>query len=121
MKVNYITLGGVDYPMCFSLTASEELSDAFGGLDNISKALGDKDIGNLARAVNTILIILIKAGRTYVEMTGGKTPPELKCKPADLIDVRDPSAVESIFAAISADNSREVEVQLKNAETTQGA
>lgn len=118
MRVSYIELLGQQYPMCFSLTASQELSDKFGGLGAMGEALSSKDIGELAGAVNAILEILLKAGRIYATAAGLDIPPELKCKPGDLIDVTDGSAVQSIFQTIKSDTEREVET--KNVEATPG-
>lgn len=119
MKVSYIELLGKKYPLCFSLSASERLSDAFGGMDKMQEALSDtKDIGKLAKAVDTILTALMDAGNIYCKMANIETPEKLLCRPSDLIDMSDPAAISAIFSAISAGNEREVEVaDSKNAET----
>lgn len=109
MKVTYIELLGQKYPMCFSLTASEELDEYFGGLDKMNVALKNGTVGDIAKAANKILEVLMKAGRMYVTMSGGEVPPKLDCKPGDLIDVTDPKAIEAIFAVMKNDTEREVE------------
>ena len=121
MKVSYIEFLGEKHPVCFSLSASEELSEKFGGLEKMQKNLTSGDIAKVSAAVDAVLTCLMKAGRIYVGAMGGDLPPELPCRPADLIDVTDKSAVESIFAAIQADTSREVETKGKNAKATPGA
>lgn len=120
MKISYIELLGERHPLCLSLSASEELSEAFDGMENMGKALESKDLAVVARAVNTVLTILMRAGRIYVKAVGGELPPELPCRPADVLDMRDGSAIKAIFSAIQSDSSREVEVQTKNGEATQG-
>ena len=120
MRVSYIELLGEQHPMCFSLAASEELSEKFGSLEKMQKEMGSKDISKIAKAFDTILTVLLKAGRIYVSAAGGELPKELPCRPADLIDVTDGEAVKAIFTAISADTSREVEAKGKNARATQG-
>lgn len=120
MRVSYIELLGEQHPMCFSLAASEELSTEFGGLDRMQEALASGDIARVAKAVDTVLDCLLKAGRIYVSATGGELPKELPCRPADLIDVTDGTAVRAIFTAISNDTSREVEAKTKNGKATQG-
>lgn len=118
MKVSYITLLDREYPLCFSLTASQELSDAFGGLDKMTKDLTGKDMGKMVKAVNTTLGILMKAGRIYSEAIGREVPEALPCQPCDVIDMTDPESIKAIFAAINGDTERSVET--KNAKTTQG-
>lgn len=121
MKVSYIELLGEKHPMCFSLAASEELSEKFGGLEKMQKALTGGDIAKVSMAVDAVLSCLLKAGRIYIKATGGELPAELPCRPADLIDVTDKAAVESIFSAIRSDTSREVETKTKNGKATPGA
>lgn len=120
MRVSYVELLGEKHPLCFSLAASEELSEKFGGLEKMQNALESGDITRLAKAVDVVLSCLMKAGRIYVKAMGGELPNELPCRPADLIDVTDGEAVKAIFTAISADTSREVEAKGKNARATQG-
>lgn len=120
MKITYIELLGEQHPMCFSLAASEALAEKFGGLENMDKALSGGDIRATAKAVDTILAVLLKAGRTYVAAMGGELPPEIPCRPADLIDVADGAeAIKSMFSAIKNDTAREVEAKSKNAGATQ--
>lgn len=118
MRVSYIELLGEKHPMCFSLSASEELSSEFGGLEKMQNALESKDIAQVASAVDKVLVCLLKAGRIYVGATGGELPAELTCRPADLIDVTDGEAVKAIFTAISADTTRTVETKQKNGKAT---
>lgn len=120
MRLSYIELLGEKHPMCFSLAASEELSEAFGGIENMQKAVGAKDIGTVAKAVDTILTALLKAGRIYTAAIGDPLPKELPCRPADLIDVTDKDAITAMFSAISDGAAREVEAKPKNADATQG-
>lgn len=118
MKVSYIKLLGRDYPLCFSLTASQELSDAFGGLDKMTKELTGVDMGKMVKAVNTTLGVLMKAGRIYSEAIGQECPEPLPCQPCDVIDMTDPESIKAIFAAINGDTERTVEA--KNTKAAQG-
>ena len=97
MKVSYIELLGEKHPLCFSLAAASEVTEAFGGLENMSKSLSLDDIGKAAKAIDAVLTILMRAGRIYVKASGGELPPELPCRPSDLIDVTDGSAIRAIF------------------------
>lgn len=120
MKVNYIELLGAKHPLCYSLSAMEELCDVFGSLDAMFEEITNDNIGKQVKALNTMLGVLMKAGRIYAEAIGEELPPKLKCKPSDLIDMRDPEAVKAILGVISDDSKREVEAQSKNVETKQG-
>lgn len=120
MKINYVEFLGRKYPMCLSLAATEKLTEAFGGLEQMQKALTIDNIGGAAKAIDTVLGILMDAGRIYATAMGEEVPPELPCRPSDLIDVREGSATRAIFDVIRADSSREVEAETKNGEATQG-
>jgi len=72
MKVTYIELLGERHPLCFSLAASEALDESFGGLDRMTQALSSGSLSQTAKAVDTVLQILMKAGRGYF---GGGAPP----------------------------------------------
>ncbi len=120
MRVSYIELLGQRHPLCFSLTAATEMDEAFGGLESLAERLQTGGIGQMAKSVNTALEILLKAGRIYVSACGGELPEPMPCRPADLIDVTDGTAVTAIFSAISSDTEREVETIPKNGESAQG-
>jgi len=120
MKISYINFLGTDYPLCFSMAASRKLSETFGGFDKMQEKLGSGDVAVLADVVDKILEILMEAGRIYCRMAKLECPEPLACRPSDIIDVSDPAAVSAIFAAMTAGSEREVEVVLKNAETTSG-
>lgn len=120
MRVSYIELLGAKHPMCFSLTAAAEMDEAFGGLDALSERLQSGNLAQQSRAINTALEILLKAGRVYAAASGMKVPEALPCAPADLIDVTDGMAAQSILTTISGDVEREVETVEKNGEAMQG-
>ena len=120
MKVSYVEFLGQKHPICFSLAASEQLVEAFGSMEQFANELDGGDLAKTARAVDITFQILLKAGRVYASAIGEELPPELPCRPADLIDVRDKSAIAAIFAAIRSDTSRTVEVEPKNGEATPG-
>jgi len=120
MKISYIELLGKKYPLCFSLAATEKLNDAFGSMDKMTEAVTSKNVGEMAKAIDTILAVLMEAGRTYCRVTGQECPEPLDCRPADLIDLTDPTAVNAIYSAMAVGKEREVEVSSKNAETTSG-
>ena len=120
MKISYIELLGKKYPLCFSLAASQKISDEFGGMDKMQKALGSKDFGEMAHAIDVVLTTLMDAGRIYCRMANIECPEPMECRPADVIDISDPAAIQAIFSAMTVGNEREVEVSSKNATPTQG-
>lgn len=116
MKITYIELANQQYPLCFSLAASEKLSAEFGGLANMQKIMQNGSESDAIRAIDKILTILMEAGRIYLDACGESVPPPLPCRPADLLDARDPAAVKTIMDTIIGDTEREVEVDAKNGE-----
>lgn len=116
MKITYIELANQRYPLCFSLAASEKLSAEFGGLANMQHAMQSGSESDSIRAMDKILTILMDAGRIYQGACGEPVPPPLSCRPADLLDARDPTAMTAIMDAIICDTEREVEVDTKNGE-----
>jgi hypothetical protein len=117
MKVTYIKLLGEEHPLCFSLSAVEEISNTFGSMEEMQEIiLNDGMTGEKMRAIASLLDILIKAGRRYFKLMDLELPKEIKGSVADLIDIRDPDALNKVFEAIAGDTEREVEATSKNAE-----
>ena len=111
MKLSYIQLGeGEKRPVCFSLSAIEDIEDEFGGIDNMKESL----LAGKVKAINKVLEIMLRAGDAYCRGMGIACPPPLKCRPGDLIDVRDNAIVTQIFDAIKGDTERKVEAKGKN-------
>ena len=111
MKLSYIQLGeGEKRPVCFSLSAIEDIEDAFGGLDQMQKALKAGKV----KAINKVLEIMLRSGEAYCRGMDIPCPPPLKCRPSDLVDVRDNAIITQIFEAITADSERNIETQGKN-------
>lgn len=121
MKMSYIELAGKKHPLRLSLGASEKISDEFGSLDSMQKSLLNKDIsqGDSIRIIDRVLTILMEAGRIYASACGDELPPELTCRPVDLIDASDPVAIQAIISAMKDDTDRTVETEVKNVEATQ--
>lgn len=120
MKVTYVEFLGQNHPLCFSLAASEKILEEFKSLDAMSDAITGDDLANKVHAIDRVLQILMEAGRIYASACGEDLPPELPCRPADLIDVRDPKATHAIFDVMKADTDRTVEAEGKNGEATSG-
>ena len=116
MKLSYVELLGQKHPICFSLAASEELVKEFGSMEHFADALDGNDLAQTAQAVDKTFQILLKAGRIYASAIGEELPPELPCRPADVIDVRDKEPIASIFESVRSDAKRTVETESKNGE-----
>ena len=122
MKVSYIELLGEKHPLCFSLSATEEIVEEFGGTEQMTDAITGGDVLTKLRAVDKVLDVLLRAGRRYCAAAGLEMPEKpLGCRPADVMDVSDPSAVQAIFSTISSDSARTITAAPKNAEPTRGA
>lgn len=111
MKIGYIELGKEKHPMCFSISASEEICERFGSLDGMAKALDDKDTATRLSAIDSVLSIMMDAGRKACEIIGEEIPSPPAFRPADVIDVRD--ALDAIYGTISRDSARTVEAKPK--------
>ena len=107
MKLSYIQLAGEKRPVCFSLSAIEEIMDEFGSLDKMKTEL----TGGNVRAINRVLEIMLDAGAAYCKGMGIDCPPKLQCRPGDLIGVGDTGVMTQIFEAIREDSERSVETQ----------
>lgn len=119
MKISYINLCGKDYPLVFSLAATEKICEEFGDLDGMQKALDSDNMVKKLSATDRVLSILMDAGHVYCSAMGIEVPEKLPCRPADVLDISDPSAISSIFKAIASDTKRDVETQSKNVVPTQ--
>lgn len=121
MRMSYIQLLGEQHPLCLSLTAYEQIDDRFGSFDAMCDKLTGDNPGEIARTVNDVLEILLRAGRVYGSAMGMELPEKLPCKPADVIDVTEGRAVQSIFQAMRGDVKRTVEAEEdeKNGAATQ--
>ena len=115
MRVRYIELKpGELHPLCFNLSATEEIIDAFGTMEAMQDAVVGDDVLRKIKAIDTVLSILLRAGRRYCNEMGIEMPPEIRCRPGDLLDVTDPKAITAIFEALSAGSEREIEAAPKN-------
>lgn len=121
MKVTYIELLGERHPLCFSLSAIEDICDTFGSVEDMQTLLfDDTNTSAKLKTVGKLLDILVKAGRRYFKLAGKELPPEIKGNLADLIDISDPGSITKVFEAINGDAEREIEARpSKNAEAAQ--
>ena len=79
-----------------------------------------QDVGVSYLMTFSFLPILMKAGRIYAAEIGEQLPPELKCRPLDVLDASDPLVLGTVISAIQKGTSRTVETVQKNGEATPG-
>lgn len=107
MKISYVELAGTNHPVCFSLSAIEDIEDEFGSLEGMKTALTSGKV----KAINRVLEIILRAGRAYCDGIGEDCPPPLRCRPGDLIGARDTEIITEILRAMRDDSDRAVEVK----------
>lgn len=120
MKLGYLELLGQKHPLCFSYAAAAELEEAFGSLEAMGDQVDSDKLSVSVPAINTLLEVLMKAGRIYAGAMGEELPPKLPCKPVELIQANQRREVIVAFRTITGHSTREVETAGKNAEATQG-
>lgn len=118
MKTATVTIGGKEYTACFSAYVIAKCEDRAG---SVEKILEEVHSNKLSSAL-WLMAQMLKAGELYEKINGGapnKAPTydELLVNTGleDLNDV----VFNTINETIMAGTSREVEVEPKNAETTQ--
>ena len=123
MELQYIELLGEKQPMCFSMTAAQNLTRKFGSIEEMGEQLMNDDVSIRRDAINDALTELICAGRTYARAKGDPLPPELPCAVADVIDPETVPYVIKILSVLKRDSAREVEIGEtgKNGGATSGA
>ena len=107
MKISYVELAGTRHPVCFSLSAIEDIEDEFGSLEGMKAALTSGKV----KAINRVLEIILWAGRAYCEGIGEDCPPQLRGRPGDLIGAGDTEIITEIFRAMRDDSDRAVEAK----------
>lgn len=122
MRVSYLELDGVKYPMCCPASVYERLEEEFGSLELMGKALTDTSNGvsSVVQAMETTLHIFLDAGRAYAARRGESVPPLPDCRLADLIDLSEFSVLDTVNGVMNDSAKREVEaLPSKNEETTE--
>lgn len=119
MKLVYITLRGEQHPLCYNLTAVEEICEEFGSLDGMTEAINSGEQGVQVLALGKVLRCLLDGGRAYCKEMEMDLPRPVR-NPSALIDITSPETVKAIFASVNAGKEAEVEAYSKNVEATPG-
>ncbi len=128
-RIEYVDLLGKQYPLCFTISAQEQVNKEFGGLSQMFDAI-KKDSDAAAPVMITLLHILMIGGaaRTKALAWMSDETPDLPKLPSkddlkDLMTIGEIAAIkEHIFRTIRRSMERTVEVapdSRKNGETTQ--
>lgn len=120
MNIKTIELLGEQHPLCFSMTAAQNLTERFGSIQAMGEQLMSDDVSIRREAINDALTELLRAGRVYAKAKGDALPREITCKLADIMPPDTAAPVALIISVLTADTKREVEVEnsRKNAEAT---
>lgn len=120
MKLHYIKLLGEQHPLCFSMTAAQNLTEKFGSMEEMGDQLMGDDVGMRRTAINDALMELLRAGRAYARAKGDALPKELPCAVSDVIGPETLPQVALILSVMKGDSAREVTTEEtgKNGEAT---
>lgn len=123
-RISEIELAGKKYPLNFSVKAAKEVSARYGGLENIDKAFSAKSVDAMMDEVIWLLSVLIGQGVAYKRIVDGEDAPNITAEELEVVlGVADLTTLkDQIMDAMVGGMSREVEVEVdqKNAKTTQG-
>ncbi len=111
MNLKTIELLGEQHPLCFSMTAAQNLTRHFGSMEEFGEQLMHEDATIRRDAVCDGLTELLKAGRIYAKAMGEPLPKELPCAVADILRPETAPLVALIVAVVQGDARREVEIE----------
>jgi hypothetical protein len=122
-RIGEIEIAGSTYPLNFSTKAAKEIAQRYDGLENIEDAFSGKAVDAMMDEIVWLLSLLIAQGVAYKRIVEGE---EVKGITADdlevVLGVADMAGLkDKIMDAMMGGMKREVEVEIdpKNAETTQ--
>ena len=123
-RIGEIEIAGSTYPLNFSTKAAKEIAKRYDGLENIGDAFSGKTVDAMMDEIVWLLSLLVAQGVAYKRIVDGE---EVKGITADelevVLGVADMAGLkDKIMDAMMGGMKREVEVEIdpKNAETTQG-
>ncbi len=111
MNLKTIELLGEQHPLCFSMTAAQNLTRHFGSMEQFGEQLMHEDATIRRDAVCDALTELLKAGRKYATAVGDPLPKEIPCKVSDILRPETAPLVALIVAVMQGDARREVEIE----------
>lgn len=126
-KVTQIEICGKKFNLAFTVKASRQLDEMFGGIERMAEGMDSGSIGEKLEKTMKVLAILLRGGyeneKSVAEVTGS---PFSAAEPPDadvlmnIYTLGDLGALEeSIFGAISSEEP-DVQVKTKNVKATPG-
>lgn len=122
MRTGKLTILGREYPLCFSTQVVCNVSDKFGGLNQLMDALQDEELTVQLRTVMWMLAEMSRAGHAYAALCGEESPKPLTEE--QLLAVFGPDDLAGLYGkimqTITDGSRREVEAEPpKNAAATE--
>jgi hypothetical protein len=123
-RITEIEIAGSKYPLNFSTKAAKEIAQRYDGLENIEDAFADKAVDAMMDEIVWLLSLLIAQGVAYKRIVDGEEVKGITAEELEVVlGVADMAGLkDKIMDAMLGGMKREVEVEIdpKNAETTQG-
>lgn len=111
MNLKTIELLGEQHPLCFSMTAAQNLTRHFGSMEQFGEQLMHEDATIRRDAVCDALTELLRAGRKYATAVGDPLPRELPCAVSDILPPTTAPLVALLVSVMRSDAQREVEIE----------
>ena len=123
-RIGEIEIAGSKYPLNFSTKAAKEIAKRYDGLENIEDAFSGKAVDAMMDEIVWLLSLLIAQGVAYKRIVEGEEVKGITAEELEVVlGVADMAGLkDKIMDAMMGGMKREVEVEIdpKNAETTQG-
>jgi len=122
-RIGEIEIAGSKYPLNFSTKAAKEIAQRYNGLENVEDAFSGKAVDAMMDEVVWLLALLIAQGVAYKRIVDGEDAKGITADELEVVlGVADMAGLkDNIMDAMLTGMKREVEVEIepKNAETTQ--
>ena len=122
-RIGEIEIAGSTYPLNFSTKAAKEIAQRYDGLENIEGAFSGKAVDAMMDEIVWLLSLLIAQGVAYKRIVEGEEVKGITAEELEVVlGVADMAGLkDKIMDAMMGGMKREVEVEIdpKNAETTQ--
>jgi hypothetical protein len=122
-RIGEIEIAGKLYPLNFSTKAAKEIAKRYDGLENIEDAFSGKAVDAMMDEIVWLLSLLISQGVAYKRIVDGEDVKGITADELEVVlGVADMAGLkDKIMDAMLCGMKREVEVEVdpKNAETTQ--
>ena len=111
MELRHIELLGEKHPLCFSMSAAQNLTRHFGSMEEMGEQIMNDDVSVRRAAVVDVLSEMIRAGRVYAKAMGYDVPKPIPCDIADILEPDTVPLVGLILSVLRRDSSRDIEIE----------